>query len=198
MPIVPMPAPVTAASAPEPAAAVAPHRPVTPAAQIAPALLSLGQAANGDQSMTLRLQPAELGMVQVRIDRTAQGAAHITITVEKSDTMQALLHDQPQLHRVLDEAGVPVAGRTITFHAAPEPSPGGAGAQGSFQPASGGSNNGSRGGGHPGGQAGGGAGAGSGTGSGNGFGREQNDPPANPFAAANTIRSYHIGLNIMA
>jgi len=102
---------------PAPPAAV-----TTPAAQIAPALLSLGQAADGTRQLTLRLHPAELGVVQVQIGRTETGSAQVEITVEKADTLQALLRDQPQLHRALDDAGLPAAGRTIVFHAVAPPS----------------------------------------------------------------------------
>jgi flagellar hook-length control protein FliK len=116
------PEPAGPAAAPVRATPVTPAAPTPPAAQIAPALLSLGQAADGSQQMTLRLHPAELGVVQVQIGRTATGSAHVEITVEKTATLQALLEDQPQLHRALDDAGVPAAGRTVTFHTAPPPS----------------------------------------------------------------------------
>ena len=72
--------------------------------------------------MTLRLHPADLGMVQVQIERSTSGVATVEITVEKADTMQALLRDQAQLHHTLDQAGVPSVGRTITFTMAPDAS----------------------------------------------------------------------------
>jgi len=89
-----------------------------PAAQLAPALLTLAKTADGNQQMTVRLHPADLGMVQVRIETASTGITRVEITAEKADTIQALLRDQPQLHRTLDDAGIPVAGRTITFHVA--------------------------------------------------------------------------------
>jgi hypothetical protein len=165
-------------------------------AQIGSALLTLGPAADGSQQMTLRLHPAELGVVQVQIGRSDTGAAHVEITAEKADTLQALLRDQPQLHRALDDAGVPAAGRTVTFHAAPiqsaaggsgsnlmSPNQGGAGTlngnspQGSPQ----GSGKGAYGGGEPGGSDPG--------------GRRQSRPPAEKTAA--TI-SFRIGIDIVA
>ena len=90
----------------------------TPVAQIAPALLTLVKTGEGTQQMTVRLHPADLGMVQVRIERGPSGSAKVEITVEKADTLQALLRDQPQLHRTLDDAGIPSAGRSVTFHVA--------------------------------------------------------------------------------
>jgi hypothetical protein len=72
--------------------------------------------------MTLRLEPAELGVVQIRIDRPADAPAQVQITVQRPETMTLLLRDQPQLQRALDQAGVPADGRTLTLHvAAPEP-----------------------------------------------------------------------------
>ena len=68
--------------------------------------------------MTVRLQPSDLGMVQVRIASAVTGTTHIDITAEQPATLLALQRDQLQLHRTLDEAGIPAAGRTITFHAA--------------------------------------------------------------------------------
>jgi hypothetical protein len=97
--------------------------PSHPAAQIAPALLTLARDADGSRQMTLRLHPAELGAVQVRIGRSETGTARIDIFAEQTGTLQALIRDQAELHRALDDAGVPAAGRTIVFHAAPASAP---------------------------------------------------------------------------
>jgi hypothetical protein len=43
----------------------------------------------------------------------------VDITVEKTETLTLLLRDQPELQRVLDQAGVPPEGRSVTFHVAP-------------------------------------------------------------------------------
>lgn len=95
----------------------------SPAAQITPALVSMGHAPDGAQRLSMKLEPPELGQVQIRIDRPADNApAHIAITVERLETLQLLLRDQPQLQRALDLAGVPAEGRSISFHVAtPEP-----------------------------------------------------------------------------
>jgi flagellar hook-length control protein FliK len=95
-----------------------PAKLLEPVEQIALVLLTLTKIAGGTQEVTVRLQPAELGMVQMRVARAASGATRIEITAEKSDTLQVLQRDQPQLHRTLDEAGVSAARRTITFHVA--------------------------------------------------------------------------------
>jgi len=106
------------------ASATAPIRADSPAAQLAPALMQIGHASDGAQRLTVRLDPPELGHVQVRIDRPSEAPARVEITVEKSETLMLLLRDQPQLQRALDQAGVPSEGRSVTFHVAPsDPAP---------------------------------------------------------------------------
>ncbi len=81
--------------------------------------MQIGHASDGAQRLTVRLDPPELGHVQVRIDRPSEAPARVEITVEKSETLTLLLRDQPQLQRALDQAGVPAEGRSVTFHVAP-------------------------------------------------------------------------------
>jgi hypothetical protein len=112
------------------AAAPAAHV-ASPAEQVAPALLMLAKTADGGQLMTVRLHPAELGMVQVRIAQAASGTTQIDITAENPATLLALQRDQPQLHRTLDEAGISAAGRTVSFHVAEAAQGSGSNASGS-------------------------------------------------------------------
>jgi hypothetical protein len=85
--------------------------------------MQLGHAPDGAQRLTVRLDPPDLGHVQVKIDRPPDAPARVEITVEKPETLNMLLRDQPQLQRALDQAGVPAEGRNVTFHvAAPEAS----------------------------------------------------------------------------
>jgi hypothetical protein len=102
-------------SQPDAAAAAAPTQ------QVATAVVSLASAPGGGQRMTLRLEPADLGQVQIRIDRPTDAPAQVEITVQRPETLTLLLRDQPQLQRALDQAGVPADGRGVTLHiAAPE------------------------------------------------------------------------------
>ena len=78
----------------------------------------MAHAPDGTQRLTLRLDPPELGHVQIRIDRPPDAPARVEITVEKPETLTLLLRDQPQLQRALDQAGVPPDGRSVTFHIA--------------------------------------------------------------------------------
>jgi len=101
-----------------------PAHPASLAPQVAPALISLARAPDGAQRMTLRLDPPELGQMQIRIERPQEAAARVEITVEKPETLTLLLRDQPQLQRALDQAGVPPDGRSVTFHmSVAEPAP---------------------------------------------------------------------------
>ncbi len=108
-----------APSATPPAAAPAmPAEPASPpAAQIVPAMLAM-HTANGAQSMMLRLTPAELGTVQIQISRDHDGAASVSVLVERPETLRLLLHDQAQLQHALTQAGLP-QDRIVAFQQAP-------------------------------------------------------------------------------
>jgi flagellar hook-length control protein FliK len=130
----PVPAPAGASSAAD--AAVMPHAaPAMPAPdQLGPAFLAAASPA-GPSRVVVRLDPAELGLVQVGIVRQPDGPARIELMAERPETLQLLMRDQPALHRALDLAGVPVEGRTLHFQLgapdaardpAPAPQPGAA------------------------------------------------------------------------
>ena len=105
-----------------PLAAVQPPHP-PPAAQVGSAFVALTgtRQPDGPQRMVIRLDPLELGQVQVRIDRAAGSPARVEIAVERTDTLMTLMQDRPQLEKALDQAGVPAEGRTVTFSlAAPD------------------------------------------------------------------------------
>jgi hypothetical protein len=134
------PAPIAATGATQPDTTAAP-----PAQQVSAALVSLAGTPGNPQHMTLRLEPAALGQVQIRIDRPTDAPAQVDITVQRPETLTLLLRDQPQLQRALDLAGVPADGRSLTMHvAAPESTAtsGGAtsGAAGGADPGPGGGN----------------------------------------------------------
>lgn len=110
------PSPHSPAGKPEAASA-----PASPAAQLAPVLVSVLRTPSGAQHLTVRLQPAELGQVEVRVDRTAGGPVRVDVTVQRPETLTLLLRDQPQLQRALDQAGLPADGRSVAFHVATPP-----------------------------------------------------------------------------
>lgn len=136
-----------AASAPQPSppappvAAPLPSPPTTaslPLPQLPPVVATVAAAVREGQPHTLvvRLEPAELGRVDVRIEREPGGPARISLLVERPDTLHAIQRDQAHLHRALDLAGVPPDGRQVQYQLAPpDPSPlppGSFGASGGF------------------------------------------------------------------
>jgi flagellar hook-length control protein FliK len=92
--------------------------PPRPAEQIAPAMVSLAQTTNGTERLTVRLDPAELGRVHIQIERSHEAPPRVEITVDRPETMTLLIRDQHDLHRALDQAGVPTEGRSISFQLA--------------------------------------------------------------------------------
>jgi len=81
-------------------------------------LVEILNTTDGVQSVTVSLQPPELGQVQIRIDRSVDGATRVDITAERPETLQLLQRDQPRLEQVLDQAGVPANGRSVSFQVA--------------------------------------------------------------------------------
>ncbi len=107
---------------PTEAPAPAPTPGAAPAHQVAAALVQITHSPSGS-AVTLRLDPAELGHVQIRIERGADGTATVHVSAERPETLRLLIADQPQLHRTLDSAGLPQEGRSLTLSlAAPDAS----------------------------------------------------------------------------
>lgn len=101
-----------------------PSPPTTPMQQVMPVVASVVTSREGaPQTLVIRLEPAELGRVQVLIERSAEGLSLITLQAERPDTLQLLVRDQPQLHRALDLAGVPTDGRLLQFQLLPDQPP---------------------------------------------------------------------------
>ena len=95
-----------------------------PPAQIAGAVAVLARNGAGSHRLILQLDPAELGRVQVVIDRRDGVPATVTLTVARPETLLRLVRDQDQLSRALDQAGLAPEGRSVRFQlAAPDPAP---------------------------------------------------------------------------
>lgn len=103
---------------PAPPASPAHPSPPGPAAQLAPALVHVAAAADGTQRVTVRLDPAELGTLHVRIERPHEGPVQVTVEAARPETLQLLRQDQPALHRALDQAGLPAEGRVVVLQQA--------------------------------------------------------------------------------
>ncbi|HKH00055.1 MAG TPA: flagellar hook-length control protein FliK, partial [Bradyrhizobium sp.] len=100
------------AQLPAAAASVAPVGPfnVTAATDAAVPLSGLAveiaaSARSGKSHFEIRLDPADLGRIDVRIDVDRNGQVTSHLTVEKPATLSLLRQDAPQLQRALDDAG---------------------------------------------------------------------------------------------
>jgi len=111
-------APVGASTAPA-AAQAATQAPQTPA-DVPSSVAELGtaiavKAAGGAKSFEIRLDPAELGRVEVRLDVGADGKADATITVHRPETLALLISDSQNLERTLRDAGLDVSNSSLNF-----------------------------------------------------------------------------------
>ncbi len=107
-----------------------------PATQIGHAVAAMHVAPDGSSHTIIRLDPAELGLVQVRIVRGHDGAASVSVGVERPETLHSLQADLSHLHQALDRAGLP-NDRNVTFHLTGESTPAGNAGNPDGQPGSG-------------------------------------------------------------
>ena len=79
------------------------------------ALEIVASARGGKSRFEIRLDPAELGRIDVRIDvdRTGQVTSHLT--VERPETLLLLRQDAPQLQQALDDAGFKTGSGGLQF-----------------------------------------------------------------------------------
>lgn len=114
----PAPAPasaiITAPANPTEPPRAAPQAP--PARQIAPLAAALAYGARDGEAATLSvaLDPGELGRVEISVERSG-GLTAIRVTAERAETLALLQRDQRELGQSLSQAGVQEAGRSISF-----------------------------------------------------------------------------------
>src|SRR5204862_2068436 len=72
-------------------------------------------AKNGMSRFEIRLDPADLGRIDVRIDVNRNGQVTSHLTVEKPETLSMLRLDAPQLQRQLDDAGFKTSDGGLQF-----------------------------------------------------------------------------------
>ena len=102
---------------------------VTPAMNAAVPLAGLAleiavSARNGKSRFEIRLDPADLGRIDVRIDVDRNGQVTSHLTVEKPETLSMLRQDAPQLQRQLDDAGFKTGNGGLQFSLRDQPSSG--------------------------------------------------------------------------
>lgn len=66
--------------------------------------------AKGDSRFTIRLDPPELGRIDVNLNVNSHGHAQAVLAVEKPQTLDLLLRDAPTLERALKDAGLELGG----------------------------------------------------------------------------------------
>ena len=86
----------------QPAAAPA-HQPAVPPERLGAEIVR--RAAAGETRFEIRLDPADLGRVDVRIEFDARGEAKAHLSVERREAYDVLTRDQRSLERTLREAG---------------------------------------------------------------------------------------------
>jgi flagellar hook-length control protein FliK len=113
-PAVQQPAPSAAAPAPAPQLSV-----IASTSDTVPlnglALQIAVTAQSGRSRFEIRLDPAELGRIDVRIDVDRHGQMTSHLTVEKPETLAMLRQDAPQLQRALDNAGFKTGDNGLQF-----------------------------------------------------------------------------------
>lgn len=97
--------------------AVVNHAPVAEQVHVA---ISRGKKDGIDQ-MTIQLEPADLGRVEVSMRTGADGHTQLNFIVDKADTMDALARDARSLERALQEAGVKADAGSMQFNLRQQP-----------------------------------------------------------------------------
>jgi chemotaxis protein MotD len=72
-------------------------------------------AKSGKSRFEIRLDPAELGRIDVRIDVDRNGHVTSHLTVERPETLSMLRQDATQLQRALDNAGLQTGNSGLQF-----------------------------------------------------------------------------------
>jgi len=103
-----------------PAIVTAANLTATPATTAAVPLSGLAveiaaSAHSGKTRFDVRLDPADLGRIDVRIDVDRNGQVTSHLTVEKPQTLSMLQQDAPQLRQALDDAGLKTGNGGLQF-----------------------------------------------------------------------------------
>lgn len=72
--------------------------------------------SEGLDKLTVRLDPANLGKVEVRMEMNSNGTSHIVFTAEHKSTLDALQQDARYLQKSLEESGVKADAGTMEFN----------------------------------------------------------------------------------
>lgn len=89
-----------------------------PATQVVAASLIRAGQAGEDQSLRLKLDPPELGRIEVHMQFTKDKTMKAHMVIEKPETMLMLQRDAQVLERALHEAGMDMGGSGLSFELA--------------------------------------------------------------------------------
>ncbi len=93
------------------------HAPVTAQVQVA-----VTRAVHeGIQQMTIQLDPADLGRVEVHLHTQTDGQTHVSFVVDKAQTLDSLSRDARSLERSLQDAGVKADAGNMQFNLRQQP-----------------------------------------------------------------------------
>ena len=70
----------------------------------------------GSDRITVQLDPADLGRVDVRMEVAQDGKAQLVVTAENRDTLDMLQRDARQLERALQQAGLDTDSGSMEFN----------------------------------------------------------------------------------
>ena len=87
--------------------------PVTPAEQVS--LVVQKGLAEGKTSMTIALNPDNLGKVEVKLDIAKDGSVQASVIAENADTLTMLKNDNAGLHQALHNAGLSTDSSSLNF-----------------------------------------------------------------------------------
>ena len=103
----PQPSHLQAANNAAAAQQLAPQVAVNPPVPLSGVAVEIATSAKaGKTSFDIRLDPAELGRIDVRLEVDKHGNVTSHLTVEKPETLTMLRQDAPQLQRALEQAGL--------------------------------------------------------------------------------------------
>jgi len=101
-----------AAAAARPSAPPTP--PKTPQVQVAMQIAKAVQ--NGTDRISIRLNPAELGRIDIKLDVAQSGQVAATITVDRPETLELLRNDSKSLEQALADAGLDTDSDDLSFN----------------------------------------------------------------------------------
>jgi flagellar hook-length control protein FliK len=73
------------------------------------------QVTDGNTRFQIRLDPAELGRIDVKLDIDKHGQVHARLTVEKAETLDLMQRDQRALEKALQQAGLDQSKTNLEF-----------------------------------------------------------------------------------